>query len=236
MFNTFDKSVEFFRDLDIPNLHHKTEVDAIGDELSAFILNTYTKPEVGALMCNINLTYYYTKAEIDTPLSDYSTVSYLQGNYMTSLLITQTSMNNYASITLLNDNFYPKTDIDSTLSDSYYTKPEIDTTLSLYSPAAQILSNFYSKLHMDNTFSSSAQTGTLYYNKSETDNMLLSYSTGSYVDCTFYTKTETDSLLANKLTNTGDISLPGWLGIGTSGYANFTDKMQCRCRWSYCLC
>ena len=50
--------------------------------------------------------------------------------------------------------------------------------------------------------------------------MLLSYSTGSYVDYNFYTKTETDTLLANKLTNIGDIELPGWLDIGTSGYTN----------------
>ena len=50
--------------------------------------------------------------------------------------------------------------------------------------------------------------------------MLPSYSTGSYVDYNFYTKTETDTLLANKVTNTGDISLPGMLDIGTSGYIN----------------
>ena len=56
---------------------------------------------------------------------------------MTSLLITQTLMNNYASITLLNDNFYSKTEIDSTQSDSHYTKSEINTTINLYSPTAQ---------------------------------------------------------------------------------------------------
>ena len=70
----------------------------------------------------------YTKTEVDTQLSDYSTISYLQGNYMTSLLITQTRMNNYASITFITDMFYSKTEIDTTLS-NYYTKPEIDTTL-----------------------------------------------------------------------------------------------------------
>ena len=55
--------------------------------------------------------------------------------------------------------------------------------------------------------------------------MLLSYSTGSYVDYTFYTKTETDTLLADKLTNIGDIELPGWLDIGTSGYTN--SRIRC---------
>ena len=129
-------------------------------------------------MSNINLTDYY-KTEIDTALSDYSTISHLQGNYMTSLLITQALMNNYAGIARIIDNFYSKPEIVSTPSDSYYTKSEIDTTLSLYSPPAQILSNCYSKLYIDNIFISSTETGTLYYNKTETDNMLLSYSTGS---------------------------------------------------------
>ena len=153
---------------------------------------------------------------------------------MTSLLITQALMNKYASITFIVDNFYSKTEIESTQSGyitstqigaSYYTKSEIDTTLSLYPPSAQILSNFYSKLYIGNTFVSSAQTGTLYYNKTEADNMFLACSTGSYVDYTFYTKTETDNLLAGKLINTGDISLPGWLDICTSGYTN--SRIRC---------
>ena len=61
---------------------------------------------------------------------------------MTSLLITQALMNNYASITFIIGNFYSKTETDSTLSESYYTKSEIDTTLSLYSPSSQTLSYF----------------------------------------------------------------------------------------------
>ena len=69
-------------------------------------------------------------------------------------------------------------------------------------------------------FSSPAQAGTLYYNKTETGNMLLSYSAGSYVEYTFYTKTDTGTLLADRLTNTGGIELPGWLDIGTSGCTN----------------
>ena len=55
--------------------------------------------------------------------------------------------------------------------------------------------------------------------------MLLSYSTGSYVDDTFYSKTEADTLLADKSTNIGDIELPGWLDIGTSGYTN--SRIRC---------
>ena len=55
--------------------------------------------------------------------------------------------------------------------------------------------------------------------------MLLSYSTGSYVGYNFHTKTETDTLLADKSTNIGDISLPGMLDIGTSGYKN--SRIRC---------
>ena len=97
--------------------------------------------------------------------------------------------------------------------------------MKLYLPSAQILSSLYSKLYIDNTFISSTQTGALYYNKTETDNMLLSYSTGSYVDYNFYNKTDTGNLLADKLTNIGDVELPGWLDIGTSGYTN--SRIRC---------
>ena len=78
---------------------------------------------------------------------------------------------------------------------------------------------------MNNTFTLSTQTGALHYHKTETGNMLLSYSTGSYVDYNFYTKTETDTFLADKLTNIGDIELPGMLDIGTSGYTN--SRIRC---------
>ena len=60
---------------------------------------------------------------------------------MTSLLTTQTLMNNHASITFTIDNFYSKTEIDTTLS-GYYTKSEIDTTFNLYPSTSQILNIF----------------------------------------------------------------------------------------------
>ena len=113
-------------------------------------LNTYTKTKVEALIYNTNLVDYYTKTEIDSQLTDYTTITYLQGNYMTTLATTETLMNNYATITFIVDNLYSKAEIDSTLCDyitptqidaPYYTKSEIGTTLNLYSPSAQILSN-----------------------------------------------------------------------------------------------
>ena len=246
IFNPLDKSVEFFGDLDITNFYNKTEISSMSAGGSTDLSNYYNKTEVDATVANINFSNNrydktevndidnelpalklntYIKTEIDTSLSDYSTITYLQDNYMTSLLIAQALMNNYASVTFIIDNFYSKTEIDSSLSDSYCTKSKIDTTLNLYPPTAQILNNFYSKLYIDNTFSLSAQTGTLYFNATETDNLFLSYSTGSYVGYTFYNKTETGTLLADKLTNIGDISLPGWLDIGTSGYTN--SRIRC---------
>ena len=62
--------------IDFSNNHYtETEMDDIDNELSALILNSYTK------------------TENDTALSDYSTISYLQGNYMTSLSIRNTNSN-----------------------------------------------------------------------------------------------------------------------------------------------
>ena len=56
IFNSLDKSVELFGDLDIRNFYNKIEIDAIGDELSQLILNTRTNTEVCNLLTNINLT------------------------------------------------------------------------------------------------------------------------------------------------------------------------------------
>ena len=48
----------------------------------------------------------YIKKEIGSQLTGYPTITYLQCNYMTPIPITETLMNNYATITLLGDNFY----------------------------------------------------------------------------------------------------------------------------------
>ena len=56
VFNSLDKSVEFFGDLDIPNFYNKFGIDAIDDELSALILNTGTQTEVDNLTANIELS------------------------------------------------------------------------------------------------------------------------------------------------------------------------------------
>ena len=94
MFSTIDLSNYYtkteidtlFSNICLSKYYTKSEIDDIDNELSTLILNTYTK------------------TEIDTQLTDYVTISYLQCNYMTTLSITETLMNNYASITFLVDN------------------------------------------------------------------------------------------------------------------------------------
>ena len=82
----------------------KTEIDSLISNIG--LSNCYTKSEVGDIGNELFtlILNSYTKAEIDTQLTDYATISYLQGNYMTTLSITEALMNNFASITLLVDN------------------------------------------------------------------------------------------------------------------------------------
>ena len=152
------------------------------------MVNYYTKNQVDTLISNINLVDYYTKTEVDT------------------LLYT-----NYPSLSFIADNFYSKTEIDSTLSDyttsaqlhtDFYSKVKTNLIFDTYTTTTQLYDDFYSKLYIDNMFLTSTQTGSLYYNKTDTGN-----------------------LLADKVSNIGDISLPGMLDIGTSGYTN--SRIRC---------
>ena len=79
-------------------------------------MNYYIKNQGDALISNINLIDSYTKTEIDSRLIGYTTIAYVQGNYMTSISITETLMNKYASIALLGDNFYVKAYLGNQIS------------------------------------------------------------------------------------------------------------------------
>ena len=61
IFNSIDKSVDFFGDVNIPNYYNKEEIDTIGDELPALILNTYTKTEVDTLSTKLIHQIIYLK-------------------------------------------------------------------------------------------------------------------------------------------------------------------------------
>ena len=87
-----------FPNIDLSNYYTKIEIGDIDNGLSTLVLNTSTR------------------TEIDSQLTDYTTTTYLQGNYMTSISITKTLMNNHTAITLLDDSFYDETYVDNQFS------------------------------------------------------------------------------------------------------------------------
>ena len=97
---------------------------------------------------------------------------------------------------------YAKTEIDSTLSDcttstqlhtDSHSKSRMNLTLDTYTTTTQLYGDFYSKGYMNQRFLTSTQIVEFHY---------------------------TDAFLANKISNTGNVSLPGHLGIGTYPYAS----------------
>ena len=86
MFNSLDKSVEFFGGLDIPNFYDKAEVG--NWIINPNSINYYTKNLVDTLIYNTNLVGYYTETDVDTQLTDYAPITYAQGKYMTLISIT----------------------------------------------------------------------------------------------------------------------------------------------------
>ena len=103
-------------------------------------------------------------------------------------------------------------------------KKHLDNQFSLKADVPQ-LTELVVIGYLTTKYTDSVDLSTDCYNKTETENMSLSYSTGSFVGYNFYTKADTDNLLADKLTNTGDIDLPGMLDIGTPGYTN--SRIRC---------
>ena len=139
--NYYDKVAtdSLFSNIDLSNYYTKIEIGDIDDELSTLALNTYTK------------------TEIDTQLTDYTTNAYLQGNYMTSISIAEPLMKNYATITLLGDNFYDKAYLDNQFS-----------LTADVSRLAGLVPTGYLELKYTN----SVDLTTDYYNKIETGNLL----------------------------------------------------------------
>ena len=72
VFNSLDKSVEFFGDVDIQNHYNKTEVDSL---LANINLSDYcNRTEMDLIVSNIDLSNYYTKTEIDDIDNELSTL------------------------------------------------------------------------------------------------------------------------------------------------------------------
>ena len=102
---------------------------------------------------------------------------------MTTLSITETLMNNFASMTLLADNPYDKAYLDNHFS----VKSDV-------SQLTELVTNKY----LITKYTNSVDLPTDYYKKAETENMLSSYSTGSFVDYSFYINADTGNLSAGK--------------------------------------
>ena len=104
--------------------------------------NYYDKVTTDSLFSNIDLSNHYSKVELDDTDNE---LSALKLNTYTKTKIDTLLYTDYTSLTFFIDNFYSRTEIDSTLSDyitstqigaSYYTKSGIGTTSGLYSPSA----------------------------------------------------------------------------------------------------
>ena len=89
---------------------------------------------------------------------------------MTTLPITETLMNNYASTTPLVDIFYD----NAYLNNQFSLKANVSQLTEL------VATDYLTTKHTN-----SVKLSTNYYKKTDIDNMLLSYSAGSYVDYTF---------------------------------------------------
>ena len=126
-------------------------------------------------------------------------------------------MDNYASITLLDDNFHDKSYLDNQSS----LKTDVSQLTGLVTPGC-----------LELKYINSVDLTTGYYKKADIDNILLSYSTGPYVDYN----------LANKVFTTGDASIRGNLDVGQDqaqtsikAYANHDGKtgyVEMEARWA----
>ena len=108
--------------------------------------------------------------------------------------------------------------------DNLYSKTEIDSTLSDYTTSVQLHTDFYSKVKTNLIFDTYTTTTQLYDefdSKGRVNQMLVPTALFEF----YYTKGDIDTLLANKVSNIGDISLPGVLDIGTSAYTG--SRIRC---------
>ena len=131
------KICTFHGDCQIPNMYNKTCVNTL---IADIYNDTYIETEIDTLSSNIDLSSYSIKAEIDTSFPNIGLSSYYTkpevddiDNELSTLILntyTKTEVDtllytNYPSLSFTGDNFYSKTEIDSTLSG--YT-----TTTQLY--------------------------------------------------------------------------------------------------------
>ena len=103
-------------------------------------------------------------------------------------------------------------------------KTEIVSTLSAYTNSTQLHTDFYSKVKTNLIFDTYTTTQLYngFYGKGYVNQMLAQSTTFFEF---YYTKGDIDTLLADNVSNTGNVSLPGHLGIGT---AYTRSRIRCR--------
>ena len=194
-FYSSTKECHFMGDCSIPNIYNKTSTDNL---ITQIYDDMYLKPEIDTLFSNIDLSNYYNKIEIDDLDNELSTL--ILNTYDKSEI--DTFLTNYYNIGYLNTQFDLKANVLNT-----YTKSDVDDIINLLDIPS--ISNAINNLGSIITDVSNTR-----YTKTEVDGFISNS----------YNKTETDNLLATKVSNIGDVSLPGWLDIGTT-YTN--SRIRC---------
>ena len=153
------------------------------------IPNVYNNTEIYNLITNLNFVNYYTKNQVDSLIHNINLVDYYTKTEIDTLVDT-----NYTRL--------------SFIAGTFYDKPCVYNKFSLKADVSQS-TEFVTTDYLNTNYTNSVEISTYYYKNTDIDNMVLSYSTGSCVDYNFYNKTGTCNLLADKVTNIGDIELPG---------------------------
>ena len=102
-----------FSNIVLSNYCTKSEVDDIDNELPTLIWNTYTKTEVVTILYNNYPTLsfivdnFYSKTEIDSALSDYTTSAQLHTGFYTKSK-TNLLLDTYTTTTQLYNDFCSK--------------------------------------------------------------------------------------------------------------------------------
>ena len=183
-------------------MYNKTYVYIL---ISNIYNHIYIKQEIGTLTSNIDLSPYYIKTETDTLLSNICLSSYY-------IKFEADDIDNELSTLILNT--CTKTEVGTPLYASYptlsfivnvfYSKTEIGSTLGGYTTSAQLHTGFYSKVKTNLIFDTCTTTTQLYM------------YTYIYIYIDLYSKGDIDTLLADTVSKTGNVSLPGHLDIGTT--------------------
>lgn len=147
-----------------------------------------TKAELEAVEGGLDADNYYTKAEIDTALTDKANVSttYTKDEVDELLEGIEPSETNL-------ENYYNKNEVDSALA--------LKANLTDIPEIPEIPTDFYSQSEVDTKLSAKADADTV-YTKTEVDNLIDAIPTSSGDPVDAYTKTETDNLLATKADST----------------------------------